>query len=1724
MLRLAFLLLSANLCAQDVAINLLKPLDVTKHKDSYIYGKAADIDAELVGQYRSDIVKDDVRVIRIAWVALRNKKGRIAALAKPVAMEFTARGKVIDTDTTLESDDEDNELVQAYERLKSGKRLEREGVTTVASSGDAAGELRVDNPSNAAANSLTTLEAPQHKRAKITYAADSANSHRTDNSSRGNSGNTNYSNAHHPSSGRSSLPLNFTPATAQPSENNRSESKEDSQPAKSDDDGKSKTTETSYRISPEVRIAEEEGKVYVQHRKVTIEDGEELIGDLEDSGYSYEICRQYDHEDCRDVIDYNLGKHGTAFATYRKYYIDNQGEKKYLNAVLYENRSNGMALYYDSAGLRPDIDLSANKATPRVNLVYVDRNKIKKIVRKEFVPADVEALDIVYETVDFEHDYEAGESYELQRGIITLGDNVIEVKSSHRSGNVFVHQFDTKGYTTEINADTKRVIPMGRRYIVVAGKDKYIRDYAEPIDELNLEFEINADGKFDHRWVEGKSYPLGRYYYRNRAGRIVYVGSECIRKEGCVHQYQECGFAHDDELKQSYKMQNISVELNSQRYDIATNKLRDDLPAISYTRKNIALVDSKDRSTYAEGDYWYVPQDRCQVWERPALDGEDANYYYEILSAAEDKKSEDRISKDHNIQYEPILDKTVLNHDTGIASIVALKYVMLEDKKHYISEVPEAIEGREYKFLVERFEPDYVSSTARVIGRYYIAGATGDRVFVADSNREYYKALPITLTTHAWDEEEGTIDVVGYSVPIQEVTVVLPTSDSSRIVVNDLVIKNDYRNEAAKVAHTPVSDEKVPNEEGEVSYENGTEIIPMVRRVIRRTADGKELPFTKEIAPTLQAVEDIKFAIDETRAIHADYVEGKAYPFGQYYFVRDGKTIKVGDPCRSKEGYALDYKLTSYKHDDANKKSYPIHRVTAVISTTPADIKEYEIESAKIREDLAVNYTSAGTRVVADEAAKYPENEYWMIPQKEYAVYLRPTVDDSTGGAADEYLVFKQNLVVKSGERLAASLVEAEYVDYDNVSFNPAIGEAVLSGYRYVTLADGTRHPLNEQQPLHKVELKFRPADKSTFKPDLVAGTVTIYGTYYITHGMMTKDVSSVVAYHEKLPLEVVEKGWHDVFAQTMDDESISYRIEDYYVTFLGKRYLLLEHHINRNKVKRHEVTDNVFSPAGRVVGDSVYSTPQVRRRLFVSPSGATSTQTKDLPAIEQNVHIEYDYARTRLINGNREAEIYGRRYRLVDGNKDYLDDTLQIKAKSPVQFAKSRFSEVASRKVAVYGVYKVYHEGKWHAIGGEVKHSDIAVEVVNTRWEDHPSTAVDTPGYAIPYETYKVWWDGKFIPLPNEYRIEDRRVDHTKVSDATTPDETQAQEINGAEEVPLTRTVVWSSPSKRRLEPATKPAGIEKRPLGIDYEFMQAKLNTRDSTAELYGYRYKVVQGKKQRVSRSLERVGTASLQFEHKKFVPTADNKRTKVQGVYYVVMPDGRKDITKIVDYHTEIPMKVTIVGWDDHFSDVITKPGHSFPKEQHTVMFAGTEHVLRASYVNQAKKVMHKQVSDQVIAKPGTTPTMEGVFEVTTQIRRVIFEHPVTKVRKPVDLPHDSKLVDKSTRHVEVRKWRGFKLLYSDRSDPHVDSLKSDHSTDEIANKPDRDWVFKGREWYKAFGLDKHGKGGLGVQECNVRLLYRRYEQRVTVIKLGSRVLSEIPEQVKVGKWTLQRRLG
>ena len=81
----------SNVWSKQVTVKLRDPLNITKKSEREIYGTVDGLDADtiLVGKYTVDRVKDDIRLVRFGWVALKNKNGWVSALKKPLQSVVT---------------------------------------------------------------------------------------------------------------------------------------------------------------------------------------------------------------------------------------------------------------------------------------------------------------------------------------------------------------------------------------------------------------------------------------------------------------------------------------------------------------------------------------------------------------------------------------------------------------------------------------------------------------------------------------------------------------------------------------------------------------------------------------------------------------------------------------------------------------------------------------------------------------------------------------------------------------------------------------------------------------------------------------------------------------------------------------------------------------------------------------------------------------------------------------------------------------------------------------------------------------------------------------------------------------------------------------------------------------------------------------------------------------------------------------------------------------------------------------------------------------------------------------------------------------------------------------------------------------------------------------------------------------------------------------------------
>ncbi len=365
------------------------------------------------------------------------------------------------------------------------------------------------------------------------------------------------------------------------------------------------------------RIDESHDRVIIQTRSISRQNGQIIHQtDCSDTNDVFPINKDYQCPNCQDDVRLQTRK---AFARYQKYWIDEQGQRQYLNDRLYVDETSPYPLTEQRGDCPFEIDWHTEQAYPQVEAVYTDRTHNKKQVQGCHRQMGQPAIPIAWTMQDCQliHDFPNNQSQEQQRAFFNVQGVEHQARSCRPRGNPTPHEFVTSVCDPIRDIDGRKLITMARRRVKTSLGPQFVSPECEPHGPaVNLQATVQGcEGEYVHDWPAGKTYLKKRWYHTLR-GQREYVTS-CLRNnEFLPHQRQVVEFVHNDQHKTAKAKTVIYIEANGKRLEVAHPQVREDEEALPY-------IYIEDRSKYfphkaiQEGCYLVTPRVTYEVYHRP---------------------------------------------------------------------------------------------------------------------------------------------------------------------------------------------------------------------------------------------------------------------------------------------------------------------------------------------------------------------------------------------------------------------------------------------------------------------------------------------------------------------------------------------------------------------------------------------------------------------------------------------------------------------------------------------------------------------------------------------------------------------------------------------------------------------------------------------------------------------------------------------------------------------------------------------------------------------------------------------------------------------------------------------------------------------------------------------------------------------------------------------------
>jgi len=395
-------------------------------------------------------------------------------------------------------------------------------------------------------------------------------------------------------------------------------------------------------ISCPVRIDEAQDRVYEQNRVIYKTNGvvtEET--QCSDGLVHFDLRRDYNADGCEDYVRY---ADRVAFDRYRKYWVDNAGERHYFGERKFVDEQNPRPFINEKGMCKADVDLVRMRAHPQIETVYYGRGNTRVVVEGCHKDPSYEPIPIT-ETVEGcspLHSFDEKVSRVQKRGVYQIDESEHEAFACRTSGEPLVHQFDQSACQPIYNMATKQYTETGMRFVSLpSGEVIQLSSTCEPVGPpRDLSFKRRDCQGYEHKIDEQKTYVLGKWTY-NHLGVTKEV-SACIK--GPLfhpHVFTINGYHHDDEAKISHTKHKVSFNDGQTDQVIEESRTRFDLASHPYEYVEDSVEISERREAYYEGCHQYFPHDKVKVFKRV-----DDSLYKEFSEISPDKKGEDQCRKE----------------------------------------------------------------------------------------------------------------------------------------------------------------------------------------------------------------------------------------------------------------------------------------------------------------------------------------------------------------------------------------------------------------------------------------------------------------------------------------------------------------------------------------------------------------------------------------------------------------------------------------------------------------------------------------------------------------------------------------------------------------------------------------------------------------------------------------------------------------------------------------------------------------------------------------------------------------------------------------------------------------------------------------------------------------------------------------------------------------------
>jgi len=679
------------------ALKLLEAIDLAKKNDiiKAELPKIKNKDFVLVGRYKVSSLKKKDKVVQIIWTSVANEKNQIAALEQPFIATLKTQEQTLPKETLIPFNGEYQEIVVAIKKLIEGKNIQdipksvenpkstdrRVLVGQHESVNQNAAVIKKNMQDETTSQKDSKAQEDQsNKQNSLSSKSDSNTGRGLGNSSSGQSFpplEINNGTSPQPREERNrdrrdpvglrhmrgrqneQEPRNLErPGTNNPRERNRHE------PALPENNNRGQNGQgnqgegqlvTIFESCPP-RIDEVQDRV-IKQQKAIVRQGDRVISNTgcRDTFDTFVIRRDYNGVGCEDRVD---NGRRIAEGRYRKYWVDEAGQRQELNDRLYVEEDNPHPFIEERGQCRASVNLRTRKAHPQIETVYYGRGNRRVVVQTCHDDPNAQTVDILETPAQCTpvHNLVENFSKEQARDIFRLDGVEHEARACHEVGERLPHQFDASLPCKPVrNLTDRTAIHTGIRYITL--RDGTRLDLSSRCElfgaRLGLQFTTEGCDGYSHDFVANRSYPLGRWYFLE--GQNKRFVTRCVAGQPPLdHQFELVGYRHDDARRISYPEYKITIRTPTGPQVIADRQVRSDRGNFAYVYNREERAASQTRPERYEGCYKITPLDRFGIYRR-----RDGTEYREASGNAGEQRSTDlcqRTSERKNA-YEYTVDR-----------------------------------------------------------------------------------------------------------------------------------------------------------------------------------------------------------------------------------------------------------------------------------------------------------------------------------------------------------------------------------------------------------------------------------------------------------------------------------------------------------------------------------------------------------------------------------------------------------------------------------------------------------------------------------------------------------------------------------------------------------------------------------------------------------------------------------------------------------------------------------------------------------------------------------------------------------------------------------------------------------------------------------------------------------------------------------------------------------